>query len=78
MEQGLYLNDISESLEKDTNTLAIEVPVGSMLLINNSFWLHGRDKIKSHKLLSRELLRQRGVFDKNNRSRKSKNLWRAK
>ena len=62
MEQGLYLNDISESLEKDTNTLAIEVPVGSMLLINNSFWLHGRDKIKSHNNLSRELLRQRGVF----------------
>ena len=62
MEQGLYLNDISESLEKDTNTLAIEVPVGSMLLINNSFWLHGRDKIKSHNNLSRELLRQRGTF----------------
>jgi len=62
MEQGLYLNDISESLEKDTNTIAIEVSVGSMLLINNLCWLHGRDKIKQHKDLSRELLRQRGVF----------------
>ena len=62
MEQGLYLNDISESLEKDTNTIAIEVPVGSMLIINNSCWLHGRDIIQPHENLSRELLRQRGVF----------------
>ena len=62
MEQGLYLYDIGESLEKDTNTIAIDVPVSSILLINNSCWLHGRDEMKSHKDLSRELLRQRGVF----------------
>lgn len=62
MEQGLYLNDIGESLEKDTNTIAIEIPVGSMLIINNSFWLHGRDVMQPHENLSRELLRQRGVF----------------
>ena len=62
MEEGIYLNDISESLEKDTNILTIDLPVGSMLVINNSFWLHGRDKIVPHDYLSRELLRQRGVF----------------
>ena len=62
MEQGLYLHDISEALEKDTNTVAIDIPVGGMLLINNSCWLHGRDKMKPHKNLSRELLRQRGTF----------------
>tara|TARA_B100000809_G_scaffold248050_1_gene277748 strand:+ start:1239 stop:2261 length:1023 start_codon:yes stop_codon:yes gene_type:complete len=77
IEQGLYLNDIGESLEQDTNTSAIHIPSGGILIINNSFWLHGREKIKPHEHLSRELLRQRGVFDKNNRSRKSKNLWRA-
>lgn len=62
MEQGLYLADISESLEEDTNTISIDVSVGSMLIINNSCWLHGRDKITPHDNLSRELLRQRGVF----------------
>jgi len=62
IEQGLYLNDIGESLEQDTNTSAIHIPSGGILIINNSFWLHGRDEMKSHKDLSRELLRQRGVF----------------
>ena len=62
MEQGLYLNDISESLEKDTNTLVIDMSVGSILLINNTCWLHGRDKMAPHDNLFRELLRQRGVF----------------
>ena len=62
MEQGLYLNDIGESLEKETNTIAIDISIGGMLLINNSYWLHGRDIMQPHKDLSRELLRQRGVF----------------
>jgi len=62
MEQGLYLNDISESLEKETNTIAIDIPSGGILIINNSFWLHGRDTIALNKNLSRELLRQRGTF----------------
>ena len=62
MEQGLYLYDIAESLEEDTNTVAINIPVGDILLINNLHWLHGRDIIQPHENLSRELLRQRGVF----------------
>ena len=62
MEEGIYLNDISESLETDTNTIALEIPVNGILIINNSFWLHGRDEIKPNVNLSRELLRQRGVF----------------
>ena len=62
MEEGIYLNDISESLETDTNTIAIDIPDNGILIINNSFWLHGRDEIKENINLSRELLRQRGVF----------------
>ena len=62
MEQGLYLHGIAESLEEDTNTVAIDIPVGGILLINNLRWLHGRDIIQSHENLYRELLRQRGVF----------------
>jgi len=62
MEEGIYLNDISESLETDTNTIAIDIPDNGILIINNSFWLHGRDEIKENINLSRELLRQRGTF----------------
>ena len=65
IEQGLYLYELGESLESETNTSNVELPEGSMLIINNYCWLHGRDKFIAHKNLHRELLRQRGAFVKN-------------
>jgi protein CsiD len=65
IEQGLYLYEMGESLEKETNTSNIKLPEGSMLIINNYYWLHGRDKFIAKKNLHRELLRQRGVFAEN-------------
>ena len=62
MNQGLYLYEQGESLEKDSNTYNIKLTEGSMLIINNSFWLQGRDLFFANKDLHRELLRQRGVF----------------
>ena len=62
MNQGLYLYELGESLEKDPNTYNIKLSEGSMLIINNYFWLHGRDMFFANKDLHRELLRQRGVF----------------
>ena len=62
MNQGLYLYELGESLEKDSNTCNIKLSEGSMLIINNYFWLHGRDMFFANKDLHRELLRQRGVF----------------
>ncbi|MDC3388977.1 glutarate dioxygenase GlaH [bacterium] len=62
MNQGLYLYELGESLEKDSNTYNIKLIEGSMLIINNYFWLHGRDMFFANKDLHRELLRQRGVF----------------
>jgi protein CsiD len=62
IEQGLYLYELGESLENETNTSNVELPEGSMLIINNYCWLHGRDKFIAHKNLHRELLRQRGAF----------------
>ena len=62
MNQGLYLYELGESLEKDSNTYNIKLTEGSMLIINNYFWLHGRDMFFANKDLHRELLRQRGVF----------------
>ena len=62
MNQGLYLYELGESLEKDSNTYNIKLSEGSMLILNNYFWLHGRDKFFANKDLHRELLRQRGLF----------------
>ena len=63
MNQGLYLYELGKSLEKDSNTYNIKLSEGSMLIINNYFWLHGRDMFFANKDLHRELLRQRGVFN---------------
>lgn len=62
MQQGLYLHKMGESLEAEKNCLNVKVPVGSMLVVHNHRWLHGRDKFMSNPGLERELLRQRGHF----------------
>lgn len=61
-EEGNWLTDLSESLESSNARLSLPVPVGSFLLINNHFWLHGRDRFTAHPELRRELMRQRGYF----------------
>ena len=65
IEQGLYLYEVGESLESETNMFGVGLCEGSMLIINNYFWLHGRDKFIAEKNLHRELLRQRGAFIEN-------------
>lgn len=61
-EEGIWLNALSESLEASPQKLSVPVPVGSFLLINNLFWLHGRDRFIPHEGLRRELMRQRGYI----------------
>ncbi|OXY80421.1 glutarate dioxygenase GlaH [Oceanimonas doudoroffii] len=61
-EEGVWLADLSEALETSAHRLSVPVPTGSFLLINNHFWLHGRDKFIAHDGLRRELMRQRGYF----------------
>ena len=74
MDQGLYLYEMGESLESESNTFNIKLLEGSMLIINNYIWLHGRDKFIAHKNLHRELLRQRGVFVENTGYDDNKNV----
>ncbi len=62
MAQGQYLYEMGVSLEADPNFLRVPLPIGSMLVIQNHCWLHGRDKFVAHPQLKRELLRQRGHF----------------
>ncbi|WP_440918350.1 glutarate dioxygenase GlaH [Candidatus Pelagibacter sp.] len=62
MKQGTFLQKLSDSLEESNKKVITKLPVGSSVVANNYFWLHGRKAFKEHKDLSRELLRIRGSF----------------
>ena len=65
MNQGTFLQKLSDCLEESKNKIITKLPVGSAIVANNYFWLHGRRPFKENKELSRELLRIRGSFFKN-------------
>ena len=65
MEQGAFLQKLSDGLEESNNKIITKLPVGSSIVANNYFWLHGRKPFKENKDLSRELLRIRGSFFRN-------------
>tara|TARA_B100002052_G_scaffold260220_1_gene253279 strand:+ start:1 stop:900 length:900 start_codon:yes stop_codon:yes gene_type:complete len=62
MEQGLFLQKLSDSLEESKNKIVFPLEIGSTIFSNNYFWLHGRKPFKENSGLSRELLRIRGSF----------------
>jgi len=62
MKQGLFLQKLSDCLEESKNKVIFPLSVGSTILSNNYFWLHGRKAFKENAALSRELLRIRGTF----------------
>ena len=62
MEQGNFLQKLSDALEESKNKIITKLPVGHSVIANNYFWLHGRKPFKENKELSRELLRIRGSF----------------
>ncbi len=62
MEQGNFLQRLSDGLEESKNKIITKLPVGYSVVANNYFWLHGRKPFKENKELSRELLRIRGSF----------------
>ena len=63
MEQGNFLQKLSDALEESKNKIVLPLPAGSVIVANNYFWLHGRRSFKENKNLSRELLRIRGRFN---------------
>ena len=65
MKQGVFLQKLSDALEGSKKKIIIKLPVGSTIVANNYFWLHGRKPFKENRQLSRELLRIRGKFFKN-------------
>jgi protein CsiD len=65
MQQGLFLQKLSDCLEESKSKVVFPLSVGSTILSNNYFWLHGRKAFQEHTGLSRELLRIRGTFFSN-------------
>ena len=63
MEQGNFLQKLSDALEESKNKVVLPLSAGSVIVANNYFWLHGRRSFKENKSLSRELLRIRGRFN---------------
>ena len=64
-DQGNFLQKLSDGLEESKNKVIIKLPVGSAIIANNYFRLHGRKPFKDNKDLTRELLRIRGSFFNN-------------
>jgi len=62
MDQGNFLQKLSDALEESKSKTIIKLPVGSSIIANNCFWLHGRQPFVENKSLLRELLRIRGKF----------------
>jgi protein CsiD len=60
MEQGIFLQKLSDSLEESKNKIITKLGPSSTVVANNYFWLHGRKPFKINKDLNRELLRIRG------------------
>ena len=65
MEQGNFLQKLSDALEESKNKTITKLPVGYSIIANNHFWLHGRQPFVVNKNLSRELLRIRGKLTLN-------------
>jgi protein CsiD len=63
MDQGNFLQRLSDSLEQSANKIITKLPVGFSIIANNYFWLHGRKPFKENINLHRELLRIRGKFE---------------
>ncbi|MDA7552873.1 glutarate dioxygenase GlaH [Candidatus Pelagibacter sp.] len=62
MDQGNFLQKLSDSLEESKNKVITKLPVGCSIIANNYFWLHGRRSFRENEELRRELLRIRGYF----------------
>jgi glutarate dioxygenase len=65
MDQGNFLQRLSDALEESKKKIITKLPVGSTIIANNYFWLHGRQPFVENKSLLRELLRIRGKFPLN-------------
>jgi protein CsiD len=60
--QARYLFELSQSLENSPAIKTPRLPVGTLIMLNNHFWVHGRAGFRRNEQLHRELMRLRGGF----------------
>ena len=58
-----YIDKLQTSLESCTSVAEVTLPIGSAVILNNKFWIHGRAPFEKNQNLSRSLLRQYGFFE---------------
>ena len=56
MDQGNFLQKLSDALEESKNKIITKLPVGYSVIANNYFWLHGRKPFKENKELILSLI----------------------
>src|SRR5690606_35019750 len=54
-QEATFIHELQESIEKSRGIVNTRLPVGSMILLNNNFWMHGRTKFQENPNLHREL-----------------------
>lgn len=62
--QARFIERFQAALEASTQVREIALAPGSMIVLNNHFWMHGRSAFEYNPQLEREQLRQYGVFPK--------------
>lgn len=62
IEQARYLRDLCDSMEASPGVVSLPLQADHMVVLNNHFWLHGREAFEKHPGLHRVLMRQRGYF----------------
>ena len=67
IEEARYLRDLSESMEASSAVVSLKLPAEHIILLNNHFWLHGREAFAKNPNLHRVLMRQRGYFRESHR-----------
>lgn len=60
--QAEFINNLQNSIETSSSVIEFPLPVGSAIILNNNFWMHGRSAFQRHENLNRVLLRQYGYF----------------
>jgi glutarate dioxygenase len=60
--EATFIERVHAALEACQAIVVEPLPVGSMLILNNSVWVHGRAPFKRNPGLQRSLLRQYGYF----------------
>ncbi|WP_420210787.1 glutarate dioxygenase GlaH [Burkholderia aenigmatica] len=63
-EEAAFLRALSESMEASSGTTEVTLPVGDLVVLNNYFYVHGRAPFEKNEGLFRELMRQRGTFER--------------